>query len=445
MDFSLMEAKMKKNRYATLEEFAADYGLVCSNCKFFNNPQSEYWNQADMMEKYGAGCLEQARDEVDTSVPPNAKWSASGAAAAADDKSNTAMPAAQSYTDLQQLQAAGAGSSGPISYGLPKPGSRAAQIASSSLLFEASAFQNQNAFNPHLYPTIPPGMVAQQGGFTHPGSLPESKDYWAAAPYPPYHPQSQLGLAFSANLSNNLQAGGAGAGGQQMKGKLKNAWQQRPPAAKMVKRDIRLLSGPGVENNFGLPAVSGAATVMDWITLWEREQEVWKQTGRNAVVREEQDGYNSLGPLSYADYKPSASHLNFDGRYLDRIVKFVRQGVVGDAAQVIPTSAATQVHLPNPSTTASLYTHLLKDSCIHRALASKIDGIQTDPLQQQMKAGPKDYVPTALATALPKAHPVALKTGEPMGISVNDVQNIRSLMQVSGDLTLCGIDLKLSV
>jgi hypothetical protein len=46
----------------------------------------------------------------------------------------------------------------------------------------------------------------------------------------------------------------------------------------VFQRDIRLLSGPGVENNFGLAAVRGAVTVMDWVTLWEREQEVWKQT-----------------------------------------------------------------------------------------------------------------------------------------------------------------------
>lgn len=85
-----------------------------------------------------------------------------------------------------------------------------------------------------------------------------------------------------------------------------------------------------------------------------------------ALVREENDCYSGVGPLSYPDYKPSM-HSSFDQKYMERVQRFVRQGLLGDAAAVLPVpghAAETHAHL-NTGLTSNVYSHLLKESSMH--------------------------------------------------------------------------------
>ena len=262
-----MDAKVRKVRYLTLDDFLGDYLLICRNCKFFNNEASEYYATAEMMEKYGKEAVELARDSIDLAAHPAAKYSSSGGggggggagaaggagprdddsvgapSATAGGGSGAASSAAVGGGGLSITEtllaaqaakrAAGAtgatGAAAAAALSGKKRDREKAALASNSALYESfpqcslaapgNAATNHSLFNPTLYPQLSPAMLQQQqqagglgglgglggGGFTHPQTLGESTNYWAAqlCPYPLHHPLSATGIAQANLLANS--------------------------------------------------------------------------------------------------------------------------------------------------------------------------------------------------------------------------------------------------
>src|ERR1700677_3656564 len=64
-----------------------------------------------------------------------------------------------------------------------------------------------------------------------------------------------------------------------------------------------------------------------------------------------------------------------------------------------------------------------------KSLQSRLDSISADPNFQSRAVAGKDFLPTPLVLSLHKLYPVSLKAGEPMGVNLQDVANIKSLVQ----------------
>lgn len=94
-----------------------------------------------------------------------------------------------------------------------------------------------------------------------------------------------------------------------------------------------------------------------------------------------------MGPLSYPDYKPSM-HSSFDTKYVERVQRFVRQGLLGDAAAVLPgkptptAGPEAYAHL-NTGVTSNIYSHLLKESSMH--VRTHHDGLRSALRVQKTK------------------------------------------------------------
>lgn len=52
MDLSTMDAKLEGDKYGSLPEFIADFNLIISNCRIFNDPDTSYCKNANNLEKF---------------------------------------------------------------------------------------------------------------------------------------------------------------------------------------------------------------------------------------------------------------------------------------------------------------------------------------------------------------------------------------------------------
>ncbi|THH15407.1 hypothetical protein EW146_g5058 [Bondarzewia mesenterica] len=64
MDFGTMTSKVERNKYRSLEEFAADFHLVASNAKTFNPPGTLYHTEAERIETWGSEHIAKAAAHV---------------------------------------------------------------------------------------------------------------------------------------------------------------------------------------------------------------------------------------------------------------------------------------------------------------------------------------------------------------------------------------------
>jgi histone acetyltransferase len=52
MDLATMDTKLESEQYGDIKAFAEDLFLVVKNCRLFNDPDTTYYKNADMLEKY---------------------------------------------------------------------------------------------------------------------------------------------------------------------------------------------------------------------------------------------------------------------------------------------------------------------------------------------------------------------------------------------------------
>ncbi|KAG0049003.1 pre-mRNA-splicing factor prp46 [Gryganskiella cystojenkinii] len=64
MDFSTMRAKVERNFYPNIDEFLADFKLVCDNARLYNSKETLYWKQADKLWDWGSRAIERDRKSI---------------------------------------------------------------------------------------------------------------------------------------------------------------------------------------------------------------------------------------------------------------------------------------------------------------------------------------------------------------------------------------------
>lgn len=64
MDFSTMRAKVERGFYPNIEEFLADFKLVCDNARLYNSKETLYWKQADKLWDWGSRAIERDRKTI---------------------------------------------------------------------------------------------------------------------------------------------------------------------------------------------------------------------------------------------------------------------------------------------------------------------------------------------------------------------------------------------
>lgn len=52
MDIKTIEKKLQNNLYNEREQFIKDFKLIISNCKEYNQPDTQYYKNAEIMDEY---------------------------------------------------------------------------------------------------------------------------------------------------------------------------------------------------------------------------------------------------------------------------------------------------------------------------------------------------------------------------------------------------------